>query len=60
LIKNENPKQPLSDQQIRDKIEQIFQVDLLKRSISQYRSSMGLPPFKKRQPHSLYFENTGA
>ena len=50
-IKEENPIHPLSDGQIRDKVYDIFHVCLLRRSISQYRSSMNIPPIRTRKLH---------
>ena len=52
-IKEENPNNPLSDGQIRDKVYDCFHVHLLRRSISQYRSSMNIPPIRTRKLHSL-------
>lgn len=48
-IKTEDPSHPLSDKQIRDRLYKKFQVSLLRRSISQYRLDMDIPPVKIRK-----------
>ena len=48
-INEEEPGNPLSDGDIRDKIYEVFHIYLLRRSISQYRSSMNIPPIRVRK-----------
>ena len=54
-IRDEDSRDPLSDGQIRDKVYEKFHVYLLRRSISQYRSSMDIPPLQTRK---LIFSNS--
>lgn len=58
-IEQENPKQALSDGEIRDKIYEIFRIRLLRRSISQYRSSMGIPSARARRLNFLSSQSLG-
>lgn len=59
-IAEENPKQPLSDRDIRDKIYEVFNIQLLRRSVSQYRDSMDIPSIRTRQLHFLSLQSPGA
>ncbi len=55
-VKEEKPSQPLSDKQLKDKVYEKFHICLLRRSVSLYRSSMGIPPIRVRRlgySHSL-------
>ena len=53
-IQEEDPKKPLSDTQIRDRLYKVFHINLLRRSISQYRTSMGIPSIKSRRSESFH------
>lgn len=52
-IGEEEPNNPLSDAQIRDKVYKKFHIHLLRRSISQYRHSMDIPPLRVRKLNFL-------
>ena len=52
-VAEEAPKNPLSDAQIRDKVYKEFHTYLLRRSISQYRTSMDIPPLRVRKLNFL-------
>ncbi len=59
-INDEEPHNPLSDGQLQSKIQEEFHVYLLRRSIGQYRASMGIPPLRVRKLNFLNlqrFEN---
>ena len=48
-IEEEEPQKPLSDEELREKVCEHFQISLLRRSLSQYRSSMSIPPARVRK-----------
>ena len=48
-IDEENKEKPLSDSLLSDKIYKKFHVRLIRRSVSFYRSSMGIPPRQNRK-----------
>ena len=48
-LSKENPKKPLSDQQIKEKISSCFQVEITRRRVSQYRMEMNLPSRRIRK-----------
>lgn len=52
-IEEEEPNNPLSDGQIRDKVYKEFNTYLLRRSISQYRSALDIPPLRVRKLNFL-------
>ena len=47
-IQDEDSSKPLSDAQISERLYKVFHIHVQKRSVSQYRSSMGIPPIKIR------------
>ena len=49
LIETENPENPLSDEDLRNKLREKFQIYLLRRSVGFYRSSMNIPPLRVRR-----------
>ena len=49
LIEAENPENPLSDEDLRNKLQDKFQIYLLRRSVGLYRSSMNIPPLRVRR-----------
>ena len=57
-IEEEEPGHPLSDEQIRAKTLEKLQICLLRRSISQYRSSMDIPPLRVRKLKFLDAQKT--
>ncbi len=58
-IKEEDLSYPLSDKQIQEKIQSIFRIQLLRRSVSQYRASMGIPPCRIRKLGYLSSQELG-
>ena len=48
-IEEEDPQQPFSDKQLKDKLYETFYISLLRRSVSQYRVSMGIPSLTVRK-----------
>ena len=48
-IQEEDPQNPLSDEQLREKVYRTFQISLLRRSLNLYRSSLGFPSYRTRK-----------
>ena len=53
-LSEEDPKKPLSDKQIKEKVSASFHVDLSRRRIAQYRQEMQIEPLRARKLKSLY------
>ena len=58
-IEEEEPEHPLSDEQIRAKALEKLHICLLRRSVSQYRSSMDIPPLRIRKLKFLAAQKLG-
>ena len=56
-IEEENKMEPLSDEHIRKKVLKTLQIDLHRRSIAQYRSSMNIPSIKMRKRAYINSQN---
>ena len=54
-IKEEDLSHPLSDEQICKKISKHFHISILRRSIADYRNSLGLPSSRERKKRNLNF-----
>ena len=52
-ISDERLGQPLSDEQIRERISKCFQVDISRRRVAQYRQEMGIAPIQIRKRQFL-------
>lgn len=49
LIGKENPKKPLSDEKIAEILKERLQVNIARRTVAKYRSSLGVPSSSKRK-----------
>ncbi len=48
IISDEDPKSPLSDQEIADRLKRL-NVDIARRTVAKYRESLGIPPSSRRK-----------
>jgi len=48
IVKNENPKKPVSDKQIADQLAKT-QIHIARRTVAKYREMLGIPPSSKRK-----------
>ena len=53
-IEEENPEEPLSDEDLKNRVEKSFKVDLSRRRIAQYRSALNIPQKRIRKLSFLY------
>lgn len=50
LVESENPKSPLSDQQLVDELKK-FHIDVARRTVAKYRDTLGILPSSKRKKY---------
>lgn len=49
LIKNENKTQPLSDEAIKNQLQEEFKINIARRTVRKYRTQLNIPPSTKRK-----------
>ena len=57
-ISEENPEYPLSDVQLKNRISDLFQVNLCRRRVAQYRQEMKIAPIRIRKRQFLLSQNS--
>jgi len=51
MVAEEDPKQPLTDQEIVARLHQVYQIEIARRTIAKYRTELRLPPANKRKKY---------
>jgi RNA polymerase sigma-54 factor len=51
MVAEEDPKQPLTDQEIVARLHQMHQIEIARRTIAKYRTELKLPPANKRRKY---------
>jgi RNA polymerase sigma-54 factor len=51
MVAEENPKQPLTDQEIVARLHQAYHIEIARRTIAKYRTELKLPPANKRKKY---------
>ncbi len=51
MVAQEDPKQPLTDQEIVARLHQVYQIEIARRTIAKYRTELRLPPANKRKKY---------
>lgn len=51
MVAEEDPKQPLTDQEIVARLRQVYQIEIARRTIAKYRTELRLPPANKRKKY---------